>query len=145
MTPESIKEEIISEFLRIGNEDAYQWRCPTRALDHLKKSLDRYAKANEDFRLNQLTGWIDENVGTSSTAIFLYMAAGRIPEVFEAPSDESDRGRCISLLNAVPDWIPRLKEIEFLNIEGTCNGEKVKPWNEQIPMILSEMRSNVNK
>jgi len=44
-------------------------------------------------------------------------------------------------LKARPEWVPRLKEIESLHLQGTSNGEKVEPWNEQIPLILEEINS----
>lgn len=87
--------------------------------------------------MKKLVPWIDENIGVSSKAIFLWMSAGIIPGVFEAPSDSGDRRRCVVLLKARPEWIPRLKEIESLHLTGTSNGEKVEPWNEQIPLIRS--------
>ncbi len=96
---------------------------------------------NKDERDASLRHWVDGNIGVSSKAIFLWMSAGRIPGVFEAPSDKGDRGRCIVLLKARPEWIPRLKEIESLHLTGISNGEKVEPWNEQIPLILEEINS----
>lgn len=89
-------------------------------------------------KLKQLAPWIDGNVGVSSTAIFLYMTKGSRPGAFDAPRDAGDRRRCIILLNAIPEWWERLKEIEDLKLEGTCNGETVYPWNEQIPLIRKE-------
>ncbi len=82
-----------------------------------------------------LAKWIDGNCGASSEALYLYMTLGRKPMSFDAPSDSHDRGRCVVLLQAMPEWIPRLSEIEALKIEGTCNGIRVTPWNEQIPLI----------
>lgn len=89
--------------------------------------------------LDKLGNWIDGNIGVSSKAIFLWMSVGRIPGVFEAPSDNGDRGRCVVLLKARPEWIPRLKEIESLHLTGTSNGENVEPWNEQIPLIRASL------
>ena len=87
----------------------------------------------------KLATWVGGNVGASSEALFLYMATGYAPGPFDAPSDSGDRGRCIVLLRAVPEWIPRLSELEDLRIEGTCNGVKVFPWNEQVPLIRKEL------
>ena len=89
--------------------------------------------------LKRLATWIDGNVGSSSSALFLYMARGDVPQPFDAPSDSGDRGRCIVLLKTMPEWVERLKEIEALEISGRRNDVKVFPWNEQIPLILKEM------
>jgi hypothetical protein len=91
-----------------------------------------------------LADWIDGNIGVSSKAIYLYMAKGIEPRPFDAPSDGGDRERCAVLLRAMPEWIERLSEIEALHITGTSNGEKVEPWNEQIPLILQAL-TNLEK
>ncbi len=87
----------------------------------------------------ELAAWIDGNIGRSSEAIYLYMTLGTIPAPFDAPSDESDRKRCVVLLKAVPEWVPRLSEIEQLQLRGTSNGKEVFPWNEQIPLIINSL------
>lgn len=89
-------------------------------------------------KFKKLAKWIDGNVGISSEAIFMYMTQGSKPRTFDAPSDASDRNRCIILLNAIPEWWDRLKEIEDLNLKGTCNNKIVFPWNEQIPLIRKQ-------
>lgn len=94
-----------------------------------------------------LSTWIDGNIGMSSEAIYLYMTTGKIPTSFEAPYDSSDRGRCIALLKCVPEWIPRLKEIEDMNlkIHNMTTGMTEYPWNKQIPLILSEFKNKEGK
>lgn len=94
----------------------------------------------------KLAYWIDDNVGQSSVALFLYMARGDVPHPFSAPSDSSDRARCAALLNAVPEWVPRLKEIEDLHVKGKRYsseniflGADVEPWNDAIPLIRKEL------
>lgn len=106
-------------------------------LDAVEKGMDMIvAEAVVDDR-KRLSEWIDDNVGASSRAIFLYMTKGSMPRAFDAPSDDGDRARCVVLLRACPEWVDRLKEIESLNLKGTSNGKEVFPWNEQIPIILS--------
>lgn len=73
--------------------------------------------------------WIEYDIGVSSKAIFRYMTKGIKPDPFDAPSDGGDRARCIVLLKAAPEWIPRLSEISDL-----------KDWNEQIPLILASLK-----
>lgn len=89
--------------------------------------LSERQKEREETLL-RLVPWIDENVGSSSTALFLYMTANSLPHSFEAPSDRGDRARCIALLRAFPEWIERLDE---LSGQGR--------WSEQIPLIKEEM------
>lgn len=84
-----------------------------------------------------LAEWIDGNVGASSSAIFLYMTRGERPGPFDAPSDSGDRGRCVVLLRAFPEWVERLQEIKKMHIKGTSNGKEVFPWEMQIDIILS--------
>ena len=91
-------------------------------------------------KLKQLAKWIDGNVGLSSEAIFLYMVKGSTPRVFDAPRDAGDRNRCIVLLNAIPEFWDRLKEIEDMNLEGYENGKLVHPWNEQILLIREQSK-----
>lgn len=44
-----------------------------------------------------------------------------------APSDVADRGRCIRLLQLMPEWTQRLYEME-----------KYPGWHDQIVLILAE-------
>ena len=105
----------------------------------IKQFIRTQISLAEERVLGRIASWIDGNVGVSSEAIYLYMTLGKIPAPFDAPSDEGDRGRCVVLLQAVPEWVPRLKEIEDLHITGTSNGEPVQPWKEQIPLILESL------
>ena len=120
--------------------NAWESKYPT-----LEKVIDGLLSSQREELVGKLAGWIDGNIGSSSTAIYLYMAIGEVPQPFDAPSDGGDRGRCVALLKAVPEWVPRLTEIQELNIAGTRNGKKVYPWNEQIPLILSLLRGEEGK
>jgi len=97
--------------------------------------------------MTSLVPWLDGNVGASSEAIYLYMATGKIPRAFDAPSDSGDRGRCVTLLKCVPEWIPRLKEIEELHLEikEIVTGKESEPWNEQIPLIIQSLKGDKNE
>lgn len=84
--------------------------------------------------------WIENHTGKSSIAIFLHMTKGRTPRASEAPSDEYDRMRCVELLKARPEWIPRLEEIEMMilpinKIFLKRENKIIYPWKEQIPLI----------
>lgn len=98
--------------------------------------LEKLNQARQEER-QRLADWIENHRGTSSIAIYLYMTTGKIPAPFDAPSDKSDRERCLVLLKAVPEWVGRLGEIEKLRIKGRRNGVEVWPWNEQIPLLLN--------
>lgn len=99
--------------------------------------------------LKKLAEWVDNHVGSSSKAIFIFMVLGREPRPFDAPSDQWDRGRCIELLKSCPEWVDRLSEIEALKLKGrrSVNGsalEVVYPWNEQIPLIKKAFYEQTN-
>ena len=92
--------------------------------------------------------WIEDNVGVSSTAIFLYMTLGKVPGAGQAPSDNGDRKRCVALLRARPEWIDRLQEIEEKKIGqivyNGINNEITFPWEIQIPLIRKMIeKSNI--
>lgn len=63
---------------------------------------------------------------------------------FGPPSDADDRGRCIRLLNLIPEWWSRLDEMaQYPSAEVTCYGKngfdvKYEGWREQIPLIKKE-------
>jgi hypothetical protein len=112
------------------------WVRMDRVRDIISEAISSREKEIEESVTKNLSKWIDDNVGVSSTAIFLWMATGRVPRAFEAPGDAGDRKRCAVLLNAMPQWVDRMKEIESMHIGGIVNGIEVYPWNEQIPLIL---------
>lgn len=131
-------EQLIMKF---GDKEFYLE--PSIEVDLL---IQRIISQTEDRTLERLVTWIDENVGISSESIYLYMTIGRVPDAFYAPSDRDDRRRCVKLLQAIPQWIDRLSEIEALKIEGiSISGEKVTPWNEQIPIIRSDIADAILK
>ena len=88
------------------------------------------------------------DTGISSEAIAAHMS-GYPNTRMMPPSDGSDRGRCIRLLELIPEWIPRLKEMVkydtvqkqdgfVINSSGISAYEN--SWSKQIPLILQEGR-----
>lgn len=88
------------------------------------------------------------DTGISSETMCAYFLGIKKGDVFgsQAPSDAADRGRCIRLLERIPEWLPRLDELKALDI-GTIsiNGadpiprsEDSQSWTKQIPLIIKE-------
>jgi hypothetical protein len=72
------------------------------------------------------------DTGSSSKSICRHMM-GMEPLSFDwiGPSDSDDRGRCIRLLNLVPEWWSRLDEMAKVS----------EYWEKQIPLIRKEAES----
>lgn len=126
---------------QVKYEDLVDWLHTTLQANQSQQVEQAVIKARHS-ALTDVALWINEHVGSSSKAIYLYMTTGVKPRPFDAPWDASDRERCIYLLRAVPEWIGRLYEIEDLNITGTRDGIPVKPWNEQLPLIREALTPN---
>lgn len=88
------------------------------------------------------------DTGSSSEAIAAHMtgAYGNARFGYMPPSDGSDRGRCIRLLELMPEWIARLPEMTKYD-KGESNGivisaagisRDTNTWAQQIPLIMSE-------
>lgn len=90
------------------------------------------------------------DTGISSEAICAHMTGNPTNKTwgFQAPSDMSDRGRCIRLLELIPEWIERLPEmVQYDAGNVIINGAKPIPrsedshsWTQQIPLIMQEGR-----
>lgn len=92
---------------------------------------------------------LSDDTGTSSKAIARHMTGAR-HGIFGAmpPSDASDRGRCIRLLELIPEWLPRLDEMKKYDAPETkpqgivINNSGISAydnsWSKQIPLIVSE-------
>lgn len=85
------------------------------------------------------------DTGISSEAIAKHMT-GNVPIRMMPPSDADDRGRCIRLLELIPEWINRLPEMVQYD-QGADNGVIISAsgisanhnsWQKQIPMIMRE-------
>ena len=62
----------------------------------------------------RLAEWlVGRDTGSSSKAIMLWLSAGVKDETWGAstPSDPSDLGRCLRLLERIPEWKPRIGEM----------------------------------
>jgi len=98
--------------------------------------------------LNRALFWaLSSDTGMSSEALAHHMMG--YPAGFTMPpSDSGDRGRCIRLLELVPEWIPRLKEMVkydaadkkqdafVINSSGITADQNT--WAKQIPLIMQE-------
>lgn len=88
------------------------------------------------------------DTGISSEALAAHMS-GYPNTRMMPPSDSSDRGRCIRLLELIPEWIPRLKEMVQYDTKQKQDGFVINSsgisayensWSKQIPLILQEGR-----
>lgn len=91
-----------------------------------------------------------EHTGMSSKALCRKMLGIRASSNwgYPAPSDASDRGRCIRLLNLIPEWWDRLDEMASIPSHRLTyfhpnNKLEVveEGWREQIPLIRKEANS----
>lgn len=90
------------------------------------------------------------DTGISSKAIMAHMTGSPKTDSFGMmpPSDASDRGRCIRLLELIPEWLPRLDEMKQYDapetkpqgivIGGSGISAYDNSWSKQIPLIVSE-------
>lgn len=86
------------------------------------------------------------DTGVSSEAIAKHMT-GSHKSRLSPPSDKSDRGRCIRLLELIPEWIPRLDEMRQYDVPEREQGIVINSsgisayensWSKQIPLIKEE-------
>lgn len=86
------------------------------------------------------------DTGISSEAIAKHMTGSATTRMMP-PSDADDRGRCIRLLELIPEWITRLPEMvqydqsdrqEGIVINSSGISAYSNSWQKQIPMILRE-------
>lgn len=82
------------------------------------------------------------DTGTSSETLCAFMLGMERGRYSSVPSDADDRGRCIRLLQRIPEWLPRLPQLAEANpgAPHTVNGETEHnhTWAYQIPLILQE-------
>lgn len=86
------------------------------------------------------------DTGISSEAIAKHMTASSAVRM-SPPADMSDRGRCIRLLELIPEWIPRLDEMRQYDVPKQETGIVINSsgisayensWSKQIPLIKEE-------
>lgn len=88
------------------------------------------------------------DTGTSSEALCGFMTGNPTGRWYTGPpSDSSDRGRCIRLLELIPEWIARLPEMVALDKKPANEGIVINSsgistynnsWADQIPLIMQE-------
>lgn len=79
---------------------------------------------------------LSSDTGLSSTAICAHMI-GEKPEDddFSAPSDTSDLGRCLRLLDIFPEWKPRIHEMA---VHGPDWAGLTKQWDTIVDLYYNE-------
>jgi hypothetical protein len=89
---------------------------------------------------------LSDDTGVSSEAIAKHMT-GTSKSRIQPPSDRADRGRCIRLLELIPEWIPRLNEMVQYDVPEREQGIVINSsgisayensWSKQIPLIKEE-------
>lgn len=91
---------------------------------------------------------LSDDTGISSKAIARWFALKEMYVPSMPPSDADDRGRCIRLLELIPEWIPRLDELKAFDeydkqrdgfvINSSGITADTNTWSKQIPIILRE-------
>ncbi len=110
----------------------------------LRSSLEAVEKENR----TALEWALSDDTGMSSEALARHMLGFNHYGHYPAPSDKDDRGRCIRLLNLIPEWWDRLDEMAQYpsgNLTYFKNGKvltRKEGWTEQIPLIRKESLSN---
>jgi len=87
--------------------------------------------------------WLQSHdTGTSSKAICAYMLGGAKANKHDYPYDPSDLGRCLRLLDKVPEWKPRIKEMAQF---GPVWSALVDRWDEIAASMEAEVGINWEK
>lgn len=91
---------------------------------------------------------LSDDTGISSKTIARWFSLKEMYLPSMPPSDADDRGRCIRLLELIPEWLPRLDELKALDApdkkqEGfVINSSGItadqNTWAKQIPLIAKE-------
>jgi hypothetical protein len=89
--------------------------------------------------------YLSGDTGVSSETIAHHMLGHPEPRMYGPPSDADDRGRCIRLLELIPEWIPRLPELaknekprDGIVTSSSGISAEQNSWAKQIPLILKE-------
>lgn len=88
---------------------------------------------------------LSDDTGVSSKTICSLLSGTPLPKWHHPPADASDRGRCIRLLELIPEWIEKLRMLTMLDASPEVDnvitiGGSGEPdtWQKQIPLILRE-------
>lgn len=140
----------------------------------MSKICDRNYKANQAYTVKMINGvgccplcekptichgesveqralfWaMSDDTGVSSEALANHMLGYPDRHSYSSPpSDSGDRGRCIRLLELIPEWIARLPEMvkydasdkktDGFIINSSGISADTNTWSKQIPLILTE-------
>ncbi len=163
MTEEKLRDQIKSIVQVYGNWSHLECKsdCGDKSFeevsinDEVEALLDTTLKAIKESReenrktKSKVIDWATgSDTGSSSKDLCRFMV-GLLPvngKVYQAPCDSDDRGRCIRLLNKIPEWWERLVEMEKLpsqKINIYSSGElrvEERGWKEQIPLVREEAK-----
>ena len=78
---------------------------------------------------------VSDDTGSSSLRIWAHMTGCERDSYFDWPHDPADLGRCLRLLEAVPDWKPRIGE---MGRYGDGWARLAPRWNEVAESMESE-------
>jgi hypothetical protein len=94
-------------------------------------------------QIKKIVDWAtSHDTGSSSITLCRFMLG--LSHEGDYPFDASDRGRCIRLLNLIPEWWDRLDEMASIParesiVMSTIGFTTVKEgWAKQIPLIKQE-------
>jgi len=78
---------------------------------------------------------IGNDTGISSKCIAAFMCGADVQNRYcDAPSDPSDLGRCLRLLELFPEWKPRMLEMSTVNDRWA----KIVPHWEELGKIMAD-------
>lgn len=87
--------------------------------------------------LSKVLAWFaSDDTGTSSEGIACHMTGTPIRDAWEGPSDPSDLGRCLRLLELFPEWKPRMGEMARHGNEWSA---LVPHWDDLAQMMADEV------
>lgn len=96
---------------------------------------------NKTIERRALEWLLGDETGTSSKTLCSFMLGVPRNTYMQPPFDKYDRGRCIRLLQLMPEWVPRLHEIAEANpggFGGEPNEVNDANWSQQVKLIIEE-------
>lgn len=89
----------------------------------------------QNFERKVIRWLLSSDTGSSSIAICAHMIGEKPKYDFDAPSDPSDLGRCLRLLDIFPEWKPRIPEMAA---HGPAWAGLVKQWDTIVDLYYNE-------
>lgn len=120
----------------------YQWWLEEKDKKQKPDDFNKLLACLHAGRIDDITRravlWsVSDDTGLSSKTIWAHMMAGMAPERgADYPRDVSDLGRCLRLLDRVPEWKPRIQEMAKY---GKYWAALVERWDELAAMYAAEM------